>query len=81
MSDQQEGPKPFIVIRDEDVTGISGTGHIAEWVMFSDGFVVTHWLDRAPMFEPKTETWHNKGTAPFEKISGHNGRTRVVWLG
>ena len=70
----------FAVHRDVDVTGISGTGIPVEGVVFSDGWGVTQGLDRAPMYEPKTEVWHNPGVDPFIKISGHNGATRVVWL-
>ncbi|MGW4889625.1 hypothetical protein [Streptomyces murinus] len=79
MADIRAFPHTFIVQRDQDVTGISGEGIVAEGVRFSDGWAVTHWLDRPPMNEPKTEVWHNPGTEPFEKISGHGGRTRIVW--
>ncbi|MFJ6730043.1 hypothetical protein ACIQPQ_34605 [Streptomyces sp. NPDC091281] len=72
-------PKTFVVQRDQDVSGVSGEGVVAEGVRFSDGWVATHWLDKPPMHEPKTEVWHNPGTEPFEKISGHGGRTRIVW--
>lgn len=73
------GPRAFVIRRDADPTGISGTGIVGEGVQFSDGWAVTHWLDRAPIHEAKTEVWHNPGTAPFEKISGHNGATHIVW--
>ncbi|MEU9208500.1 hypothetical protein AB0D27_11235 [Streptomyces sp. NPDC048415] len=69
----------FLVHRDHDVSGISGTGVVAEGVQFSDGWVVTHWLDQAPMWEPKTDVWHHKGTGPVTKIHGHGGSTRIVW--
>lgn len=84
-----EVPRPefrrFVGRRTVDVTGISGTGVPVEGVVFSDGYGVTHWLDRAPMNEPKTEVWHlpwwrRRGPDPFTKISGHNGATTVVWL-
>ncbi|MFJ6841402.1 hypothetical protein ACIQRE_01895 [Streptomyces griseoluteus] len=71
--------RTFTVHRDEDVSGVSGEGVIAEGVLFSDGWAVTHWLDQPPMNEPKTEVWHHKGVEPFGKISGHGGRTRIVW--
>lgn len=77
MTDQF--PRTFIAQRDEDVSGVSGEGVIAEGVMFSDGWVVTHWLDKPPMHEPKTDVWHNKGTTPFERIHGHGGSTRILW--
>lgn len=75
----------FIVQRDEDVTGISGTGYVVEGVVFSDGYGVTHWLKRPPMNEPKTEAWHRPWYRrtepdPFTKISGHGGKTRMVWI-
>lgn len=79
-TDRRPRFRRFAVHRDVDVTGISGTGIPVEGVVFSDGWGVTHWLDRAPMHEPKTEVWHNPGVGPFIKISGHNGATRVVWL-
>lgn len=72
-------PRSFVVQRDEDVSGISGEGVVAEGVQFSDGWVVTHWLDQPPMNEPKTDVWHNKGAEPFEKIHGHSGATRILW--
>jgi hypothetical protein len=72
-------PRAFVVQRDEDVSGISGEGVIAEGVQFSDGWVATHWLDQPPMHEPKTDVWHNKGAAPFERVHGHGGRTRILW--
>ncbi|MEV6791293.1 hypothetical protein AB0M87_04670 [Streptomyces sp. NPDC051320] len=73
-------PRAFLVRRDEDVTGISSTGVVAEGVLFSDGWVVTHWLDRPPMHEPKTDVWHHQGVEPFEKVHGHGGTTRIVWV-
>lgn len=69
----------FRVVRDQDISGISGTGVVAEGVQFTDGWVVTHWLDQAPMWEPKTDVWHHKGTGPITKIHGHGGATRIVW--
>jgi hypothetical protein len=71
--------------RSKDVTGISGEGVVVEGVVFSDGWGITHWLDRPPMNEPKTEIWHRpwwrrQGPDPFTKISGHGGATKVVWL-
>ena len=69
----------FRLVRDHDVSGISGEGVVAEGVQFSDGWVVTHWLDQPPMNEPKTDVWHHKGTHPITKIHGHAGATRIVW--
>lgn len=84
-----KNPRPrfrrFYAKRHEDVTGISGTGVRVEGVVFSDGWGVTHWLDMPPMREPKTEVWHKpwwrrQGKDPFTKISGHGGKTEIVWI-
>lgn len=79
MSRHPTFPETFVVQRDEDVSGISGEGVVAEGVRFSDGWVVTHWLDQPPMHEPKTDVWHHKGVGPFRKIHGHGGSTRILW--
>lgn len=72
-------PRAFVAQRDTDISGVSGEGIVAEGVQFSDGWVVTHWLDQPPMHEPKTDVWHNPGVQPFERVHGHGGATRVVW--
>lgn len=82
---EEQGPECFVIKRKEDVTGISGVGIVGEGVVFSDGWGVTHWLDRPPMNEPKTEIWHKpwyrrRGPDPFTKISGHGGKTVLVWV-
>lgn len=79
MSDAHPALATFRVHRAEDVSGVSGTGVIAEGVQFSTGWVVTHWLDQPPMWEPKTDVWYHKGTGPITKVHGHGGATRIVW--
>jgi len=38
--------RTFVLHRDEDVSGVSGTGVVAEGVVFSDGAVVVRWLGK-----------------------------------
>jgi hypothetical protein len=64
----------FRLVRDEDVSGVSGTGLVAEGCTFSDGHVALHWLGRWP-----ATTGHEHIDAVYE-IHGHEGLTRVVWL-
>lgn len=68
----------FYLQRDDDVTGVSGTGVIAEGVEFSNGTAVFCWLsDRASLVVfPASEG----GVTGIEDKHGHDGRTRVVWL-
>ncbi len=64
----------FQVERDDDITGVSGTGFVAEGVEFSDGTVVIRWRgDR-----PSTVTW--AALADAYAIHGHDGNTRFVFL-
>jgi len=77
--DEPEPPKPpvprcFRLQRDTDVTGVSGTGVVAEGVRFSDGTVAMRWLTA----HRSTVLWASIEEA--EKVHGHDGKTRVVWL-
>ncbi len=64
----------FVLYRHEDVSGVSGTGLVAEGVRFSDGTVVLHWL-RAPY-----QTGLFPGIGDLLAVHGHGGRTELRWL-
>ena len=64
----------FLLKRNEDVHGISGTGVVAEGVQFTDGAVVMRWLGSEPTFEVL------KDIGAVTYLHGHGGRTVVVWL-
>lgn len=64
----------FHLYRDVDVSGISGTGKVAEGVEWSDGTVALRWLGDSP----SSVHWDN--LALVEKTHGHDGLTRVVWM-
>lgn len=66
----------FNLVRDEDVTGLSGTGVVAEGVAFSDGVVSLRWTSAWPT----SVVWHERGVASVEAIHGHNGKTHIEWL-
>lgn len=67
--------RTFRLIRDVDVSGISGTGIIAEGVIFSDGQVSLHWVN-TPY---PTTTLHPQGLDSVMYVHGHGGKTRLVW--
>ncbi len=69
-------PRPFILQRDADVTGVSGTGVVAEGVEFTGGVVALRWLSAWPT----SVVFHDRGMAAVVAVHGHNGATRVVWL-
>lgn len=69
------GPRPFVLVRTEDVTGVSGTGVVAEGAAFSDGTAVLRWTGATPT----SVVWHDNGVESIEHVHGHGGRTRIVW--
>lgn len=65
----------FELHRDLDVSGVSGTGVVAEGVAFTDGTAVVHWIAGE---HHSTVVWPD--VAGVEAIHGHGGATRLVWL-
>lgn len=69
----------FLLVREVDVTGVTGTGDIAEGVQFTDGTVVLRW-------KPQPQRAAHSSTAVWPDldsmigIHGHDGKTRVVWV-
>jgi hypothetical protein len=68
------GLRRFQLVREVDVSGVSGTGVVAYGVEFPDGVVVTRWDARIA----QTCVWES--IADVEAIHGHNGCTVVEWL-
>lgn len=64
----------FVLVRDEDETGLSGTGVVAEGVQFSTGRCVLAWVTQYPSI-----AFYNS-TDEIRSIHGHDGRTEVSWL-
>lgn len=64
----------FVLIRDEDLTGVSGTGEVAEGTVFRSGITVIHWL-REPFALGVYQTLDD-----VISIHGHEGRTRLQFL-
>lgn len=68
-------PRAFVLERDVDRTGVSGTGVVAEGVEFGDGTVALRWRGRWPT----SVVFHDLGIASVEAVHGHDGATRIVW--
>lgn len=66
--------KPFIVYRHHDVSGVSGTGVVADGIEFPDGRVAMRWRgeDGSTVIHDSIQT--------VEKIHGHGGNTIIVWI-
>lgn len=75
----------FLLIRETDVTGISGTGIVAEGIEFIDGTVVVRWLDTAVSQVPgsalvKPTTVIHADVQSVIALHGHDGATVIQWL-
>lgn len=64
----------FYLDRLKDVSGVSGTGRVAEGIMFSDGSVAVRW----PNAKGSTTVWSSIEDA--EAVHGHGGLTNIVWI-
>jgi len=65
--------KTFKLVRDVDVSGVSGTGIVAEGVVFHDGQTVVSWYGQYHSIEV------HASIAQVEAIHGHSGSTKVVF--
>jgi hypothetical protein len=73
----------FKLVRDKDVTGISGIGIVAVGCYFqlfnqdfspnSANIAVMQWLK-----VPKSTAWYTQGWEQIELIHGHKGKTKIV---
>lgn len=64
----------FRLKRNEDESGVSGTGYVAEGVKFSDGQCVINWLTDTRsigLYHSPVEMIH---------IHGHGGKTTIEWV-
>jgi len=64
----------FVLIRVEDITGVSGTGEVAEGTVFSSGLAVIHWL-REPYAMGVYQTLED-----VISVHGHEGRTQLQFI-
>jgi hypothetical protein len=65
--------RTFILYRVTDVSGISGTGVVAEGVQFSDGVCCCRWLTAT-----STTTMY-QNISDVESIHGHDGATKIIF--
>lgn len=67
--------RTFALIRHSDPSGVSGTGVVAQGVVFSDGTTVLRW-----MLDTRS-TGVYESLADMIAIHGHGGQTEVRFLG
>ena len=74
----------FTIQRDVDVTGLSGTGPVADGVQFPDGTTVVRWRELPDDHEHyrrgvRATTVVFESARAVEALHGHGGATRLVW--
>lgn len=64
----------FVLRRDVDVSGVSGTGVVAQGVEFDDGTVAMRWLTA----HRSTVFWADIVDAMT--VHGHDDASKLIWL-
>jgi hypothetical protein len=67
-------PRTFELVRFRDLSGVSGTGVVAEGCVFTDGSVALRWRGN----NPATAVWPDLESVLA--VHGHQGATEVHWL-
>lgn len=65
--------KFFWLKRNEDVSGTSGVGIVAEGVIFSNGCCSLHWLTKY------SSVAYYQSLEELKAVHGHNGATEIVF--
>ncbi|MFF1756160.1 hypothetical protein [Streptomyces sp. NPDC058266] len=73
--EQLAPPRRFVLRRRVDVSGISGTGDVADGVLWPDGTASIRWRGE----HPSVVFW-DRGRVSVETIHGHQGATEVVFV-
>lgn len=74
MNKEKSSLRRFVFSREEDVSGISGTGIVCEGVEFSDGTVALKWLSHT------TSVAFYANVKQMLAIHGHQGGGVVKWI-
>ncbi len=74
FNEHMPNSRRFVLDRESDETGVSGTGVVADAVEFDSGWVVLSW--RA---DDGTGVGVYPDTRAVERIHGHDGKTIVRW--
>ncbi|MFI6827554.1 hypothetical protein ACIBG5_10675 [Kribbella sp. NPDC050241] len=68
-------PRVFLLVRHVDVSGVTGTGIVAEGTEWTDGSVSLRWRS-----EHASTTFYEAGVRAVLAVHGHRGASEVVYL-
>ena len=74
MLNLEKSPRRFYLLREEDISGVSGVGLIAFGICFFNGKCVISWLGEHSSLN------EYDSLEDLEFIHSHNGSTKVVWI-
>lgn len=69
----------YELVREHDISGVSGVGIVAQAVEFASGKTVVAWLDDRGARVASVSVFDSVDDA--ERIHGHGGATRFVLIG
>lgn len=72
---QEKAPSLFLLVRDVDETGVSGTGVVAKGVELASGFCLMKWV-----VGPARSIAVYESIGDLVTIHGHGGKTRVEYV-
>lgn len=70
--------KRFYLQRNQDASGVSGLGRVAEGCQFDNGWCALVWLTSSDPDDEVHAFYHS--IERVEEIHGHGGMTTVVWI-
>lgn len=71
----QQSPRLFLLVRDDDETGVSGEGVVAKGVEFTSGLCLMQWI-----VPPAQSIVVHQSMEKLVLVHGHNGKTRVEYV-
>lgn len=74
VSNLPDFPRRFLLERNTDISGVSGTGVVVWGVVFPDGRVAYRWNT------PTATTCTADSIEDVVAIHGHEGATQLVWI-
>ena len=69
---------PFVLYRDEDATGVSGTGVVATGIVWPDGHAALRWKADDREAASSTSVWTS--VADLMRVHGHVGLSKLFYL-
>ena len=69
--------KEFYLQRIEDESGVSGTGKVAQGIIFDNGKVALSWISDNTSVDASSVAVYDS-IKDVKTIHGHNGKTKVV---